>query len=232
MSRPEPPSPQDRAFLTKHPDRGNLILVRHGQQEWPDRTSSSARDWINPPLSALGRRQATAVGLYLAPESVDAVYSSHLLRAHDTGIAISSQHKLEVEVLSDLAEVGIFEQIPEGKRASDIIGEKALLGVQERFVQTKRWDAYPHSETSTDFRRRVGFAIEGILASHQGETVVVACHGGVINAYLSELLGIAADMFFRPSHASVHRLTFADGHRIVERLNEDLFLVEQGIRTQ
>ncbi len=231
MTKAHPPSPQDRAFLSNHPERGNLILVRHGQQEWPDHDSSSASDWIDPPLSETGRRQAEAVGQYLAGENIDAIYSSHLLRAHHTGIAIGSQHQLEVEVLSDLAEVGIFTHVPEGKRASDIIGAKALLGVQERFVQTKRWDAYPLSEASVDFRRRVGFAIEGILASHAGQTVAIACHGGVINAYLSELLGISADMFFRPSHASVHRLSFADGQRIIERLNEDLFLSAQGLLT-
>jgi broad specificity phosphatase PhoE len=68
----------------------------------------------------------------------------------------------------------------------------------------KSWDVYPCSEPSRDFRKRVVNTIEGIAAAHDGQRVVIVCHGGVINAYLAHHLGIGYDMFFRPQHASIN----------------------------
>jgi broad specificity phosphatase PhoE len=48
----------------------------------------------------------------------------------------------------------------------------------------------------------------------------VACHGGVINAYIAEFLGINMDMFFRPAHASIHRILARHERRVVSTLNE------------
>jgi broad specificity phosphatase PhoE len=221
-----PQSPIDVAFLTENPTAGTLILVRHGQQEWPDPSNAGAGEWVDPPLSALGRRQAAAVGEYLAGEKVDAIYSSALQRAHHTGLAVAAHHGRDVEVVMELGEIHVFRDLPQDERASDILGERALNGIRERFIQTRRWDAYPYSETSADFRRRIGYAVESVVVTHPGQTVVVACHGGVINAYVCEILGIPADMVFRPAHASVHRIRFAEGRRVVESLNELRFLVE------
>jgi broad specificity phosphatase PhoE len=225
MPRTEPPpSPIDRAFLTSDPDAGQLLLVRHGQQEWPDPQHSTAGEWVDPPLSELGREQAEAVAKYLSTEPVSAVYSSKLARASDTGRAIAGHHGLEVAEVEDLAEFRMFERIPSDQRAVDVVGELALQGIRERFVQTRRWDAYPHSESSLDFRRRVGYSIEGIMANHPGETVAVACHGGVINVVAAQILEVEVDFLFRPSHASVHRVRFANGRRVLESLNDHAFL--------
>ncbi|MDH3683156.1 MAG: histidine phosphatase family protein, partial [Acidimicrobiia bacterium] len=81
-SNARPPSAIDRAFLTEDPDVGHLILVRHGQQQWPNPETSTSGDWIDPPLSELGRQQAQEVGKFLADEPASAIYSSHLLRAN------------------------------------------------------------------------------------------------------------------------------------------------------
>ena len=64
-----------------------------------------------------------------------------------------------------------------------------------------------------------------------GETIVIACHGGVINAYLAEVLGLVPDMFFRPYHASSHRMLFGQGRRVIETLNEDSYLAAEGLLT-
>ncbi len=223
------PSPIDQVFLTDDPDAGDLILVRHGQQQWPDPETSTTGDWINPPLSELGRRQADAVGRYLADEVPSAVYSSHLLRANDTGLAIAGHHGLDVHVIEDLEEIKMFGELPPDKRAVDTVGELALDGMRRRFMQTRSWDAYAHSESSADFSRRIGFSIEGILAAHPGETVIVACHGGVINVVLAQVLGLDIDFVFRPAHASVHRFRFKGIHRVMETVNEQRFLRAEGL---
>ena len=59
----------------------------------------------------------------------------------------------------------------------------------------------------------------------------MACHGGVINAYLAEMLGLDVDMFFRPFHASIHRVLFGHGKRVIETLNEESYLAANGLLT-
>lgn len=223
------PTPIDRAFLTNDPEAGQLILVRHGQQRWPDPETATVGDWIDPPLSELGRQQAEAVAAYLAEEPITAVYSSHLKRAHDTGRAVAEARQVEQVVIEQLEEINLYGQLPPDTRPTDVLGDKVIGGARERFVLTRRWDSYPHSETSADFRRRVGLAVEGAIADHPGETVVVACHGGVINTYLADLLGLTVDMFYRPAHASVHRVRFKGNVRAIESLNEHTFLRDQGL---
>lgn len=234
MSNPDrsrPASPIDRAFLTGQDGVGTLILVRHGQQRWPDAATAVAGDWIDPPLSDTGVAQADCVGRWLADRPIAAVYSSGLRRAHDTGRAIAAHHGLEVEVVEELAEIQMYRDLPDDRRPVDLLGEKAIAGVWERFVLTQKWDSYPFTEASADFRRRVGWAVESAIVSHPGETVVVACHGGVINAYLSEVLGLGVDMFFRPYHASSHRILFGHGRRVIETLNEESYLAAEGLLT-
>lgn len=223
------PHPIDRAFLTNDPEAGQLILVRHGQQQWPDPETATVGDWIDPPLSDLGRQQAKAVASYLGGEPISAVYSSHLKRAHDTGRAVAEVADVDQVVIEQLEEINLYGDLPPDSRPIETLGEKLVVGARERFVLTRRWDSYPHSETSADFRRRVGLAVEGAIADHPGETVVVACHGGVINTYLADILGLSVDMFYRPVHASVHRIRFKGTVRAIDSLNEQTFLRDQGL---
>ncbi len=215
----------DRAFLTNIEDITELILVRHGQQVWPDPTTSTVSEWVDPPLSEIGRRQAAAVGLALASRRIDAVYSSRLVRAHDTGLAIASHHGLEVQVVDDLREIEMFRDLPQDAHPTEVLDELVLRGARERFVRHRSWDVYPGSERNDEFRHRVVNIIEGIVTGHPARTIVVACHGGVINAYLGEILGLSTAMFFRPAHASTHRVRALGDVRSVQSINEVHHLV-------
>jgi 2,3-bisphosphoglycerate-dependent phosphoglycerate mutase len=217
---PPPASPLDRAFLTNQSGVATLILVRHGQQVWPQSPNAAASEWVDPPLSDTGRRQAEVVGAALAREVVDAVYSSHLRRALETGREIGRHHGMQPQVFTELREIEMFRDLPAGTRMRDAIAEPILRGVQERFVHERCWDVYPFTEGSAAFRNRVVNTIEGIVATHSGQRVVIACHGGVINAYIGHILGLREDMFFRPAHASVSRVLARDGRRVVQSLNE------------
>src|SRR5262249_19871243 len=158
------------------------------------------------PLSVIGRRQAEILGLSLANDPIDAVYSSHLKRAAETGGQIAKHHGIEPVVYQELREIEMFRDLPAGASIRDVVKPPFLRGMQERFVRERRWDVYPYTETSAEFRHRVVTSVEGILAEHPAERVVIACHGGVINAYVGHLLSLAEDMFFRPGHASISRV--------------------------
>ena len=90
-----------------------VVLVRHGQQIPPEDRTPEQR--FDPPLSTIGERQVVAVAEHLADEEIDAVYSSHLERAHRTGLGIAGQHGLDVTVIEDLREIELFSAIPEGE---------------------------------------------------------------------------------------------------------------------
>lgn len=218
VDRPSFGSPLERAFLFDRDDHGSLLLVRHGQQVKPDR--STPGEWNDPPLTELGLRQIEAVAESLAGDRVDAVYASPLQRALRTGEGIAARHGLGVTVVPELEEVRLFGEVPPGSDITEVIPGDALRTAGERFVRERRWGLFPMSEGSEPFRARVGDAIEAILAAHQGRHVVVACHGGVINAFLSRQLGLEADMFFRPAHCSVSRVAFDPELRVIRSLNE------------
>jgi broad specificity phosphatase PhoE len=63
-------------------------------------------------------------------------------------------------------------------------------------------------------------AVESIIATNEGKRVVVACHGGVINAYVGHIIGTKFDMFFRPAHTSVSIVAAGEGIRAVHSLND------------
>ena len=52
------------------------------------------------------------------------------------------------------------------------------------------WEADPHAvtfpggETIAELHHRVGVAVRDVVARHPGRTIVVCCHGGVVNAVL------------------------------------------------
>ena len=73
------------------PGVARLLLVRHGQSEW-----NAAGRWqgqADPPLTALGRAQATVAARMLGP--VRGVHASTLQRAQQTAGIIAAHHDLE-----------------------------------------------------------------------------------------------------------------------------------------
>jgi broad specificity phosphatase PhoE len=217
-ARQRTPGPFDIAFLSGRADITELLLIRHGQQEITE--NMSVGEFTDPPLSQLGESQARLVGMRFSTERIDAVYSSPLKRALETGRQIARHHRLEPAVIDDLQEVGIFRDLPPDKTPLDAIGRFPLIGTRQRMVQEKSWDVYPFSESSYEFRKRTINAIEGIIASHPGQRVAIACHGGVINAYVGHVIGSKYDMFFRPVHTSVNVVAAAEGIRALYTLND------------
>lgn len=217
-ARQRVPGAFDLAFLSNTEGVTEIILVRHGQQEYD--VNGPVSEMLDPPLSALGREQARLVGAALSTERIDAVYASPLRRALHTGREIARHHRMEPTVVDDLREVGVFRDVPPDRTPVDFIGHRALAGARERMVVEKSWDVYPFSEGSAEFNKRVINAIEGIVVSHPGERVVIACHGGVINAYIGHVIGSRYDMFFRPAHTSINIVAGGEGRRALYRLND------------
>ena len=215
-----PPFSMHDTFLLSQPAATEIALVRHGQQRRATSPVFTPSEWVDPPLSDIGYRQAEVVGKSFAEEQVDVVVCSHLKRAHETALAIASHHGLEPLVLPDLREVETYRDLDDGVSPAEALSEPYWRGVQERFPSERRWDLVPFGESGAELRHRVVSTVEGLLALHPQARLVVVCHGGVINAYLAHLLGITEDMFFLPAHASVSRVRRLGPRRALHSLND------------
>ena len=226
---PPPYVDLDPALLRDGTEFTRLLLVRHAQQESTP-AGMLPQAWLDGELTETGHRQATAVAELLAGESLAAVACSHMHRARSTAEQIAARHAVEPLVRPDLAEIDVYADMPGDVWPSDHVGAEVWAAAHVEFARTRRWDVYTFGETGKQLRARTTGAVEDLIDRHPGQTVAVVCHGGVINAYLAQLLGIDADMFFLPAHASVSVVRASlDGRRLVESLNDRHHLEADGL---
>lgn len=197
-----------------------LLLIRHALPVRRELLDGAA----DPELSSDGREQAQELAKYLASEHIDAIYASPLKRAQQTAAALTDRRDVEIVTSAGLAEwdQNSSEYIPveELKAAGDPRWQAMLEG---------NWMA---DESEEDFNSRIMSAIETIVSDHGGQRVAVVCHGGVINGYLSEVLGLTgfARMFFYPNYTSIHRVAAASsGERSIITINETSHLRGTGL---
>lgn len=209
----------DQAFLTGIEGVTEVLLIRHGQQDAD--FFGPVGELIDPPLSEHGLAQANLLGKALSTVHIDEVFTSPLKRAYQTAEAVQKHHKhLELQVMDDLREVGIFDKAPPDKTAEESMGRELLLAVRQRMLNERSWDVYPYSESSFDFKKRAVNAIETAIATNVGERIAIVCHGGVINAYVGHIVKSEYDMFFRPGHTSVSVVASGEGRRVLRSLND------------
>jgi len=195
-----------------------LLLVRHGEQQYERGMTIGAA--VNPPLSELGERQAAAVGERLASQTIDVVYASPLTRARDTGKAIANHHGLTPIVVDDLQEVDLWGKLDQNKPLGESLTEDEMRAIFRESARTQRWDAYTYGTGAQEFRDRIFGAIEKIASDHPGQRVAVACHGGVIGTYISQLWGADVDNVCHVHHTSITTVRAMDDYRRVIAVND------------
>jgi probable phosphoglycerate mutase len=192
-----------------------LILIRHALPIRREVKDGPA----DPELSEDGHQQSHRLAEYLAAEEIDSIYVSPLNRAIQTAEPLAQRLGLRSIVVDDIAEYDreSHEYIPieELRAANDPRWQKMMAGEWESTV-----------ETVDQFKTRVVRAIELIIDRHQSSIVAVVCHGGVINHYLANILGITTTRgFFYPNYTSIHRVFASrNGSRSLMTLNETAHL--------
>jgi broad specificity phosphatase PhoE len=205
-----------------------LYLIRHGQSDlgWRGEPWASARgDQWDPPLSERGVEQAALLAGRLLVMDLEpfVVYSSPLRRANETAEAFTRLVGTDVTVDDELVEAHIGGW--EGKPFEEIIGSDPDV-VQHIRNQRAIWHRAPGAEGGDSFRDRVRTAVDAIVDGHPGENVLVFAHGGVINAYIGDLLGLRQEMFFLPENTSLNSVDVDGGTRTVRFLNDVLHLTD------
>jgi broad specificity phosphatase PhoE len=137
-------------------------------------------------LARLGVRQAEATRDFLAIRPIDHCYCSPLLRAVQTAAIVAAPHGLSPGPLDALTEcdVGRWEGL-DWQTIRYLDAES-----YQRFMANPAENGYPGGESFRDVYERVTGAIEELLATHAGESVLVVAHHVVNRTYLAGLLGL------------------------------------------
>jgi 2,3-bisphosphoglycerate-dependent phosphoglycerate mutase len=198
-----------------------LLIVRHGLPEKIIRADGSP---ANPPLDLNGQRQATLLADYLGAESIDAIWSSPLLRAQQTAAPLAAKLGLDVQIHDGVAEWD--------RNSSEYIPVEELKATNYPEWQTMMKGGWTSDLDQNEFYELVNAAFEEIIAKHPQQRVVVTCHGGVINCYLAHILGMDRNAFFQPEYTSIHRvMASTKGDRSVRTVNEIAHLRGTGLLT-
>jgi broad specificity phosphatase PhoE len=159
-----------------------ILLARHGETDW-----NSERRWqghADRPLNDAGREQARELADALVDRAIDVVYSSDLLRAHETALIVAGRLGLPVEVDAGLREVDVGDWA--GRSLTEI--ETADPEAYRRWQQGQK--AWNGGESYEEMGERVVAAVLRLAGRHPGETVLIVTHGGSIRACRATAAGL------------------------------------------
>ncbi len=147
-----------------------ILFARHGETDW--NRERRVQGHSDTPLNETGREQARALALELAGEELDAVYSSDLLRAHETARIVADRLGLDVTVVKDLRErhFGTWEGLTDDE-------------IFERYPHA-RTESWGDAETQEEMAKRVLEALHRIADTHPDGRVLVVSHGGPLRRVL------------------------------------------------
>jgi probable phosphoglycerate mutase len=175
-----------------------IYLVRHGQSV--DNANGLQSGWSNTPLTALGARQATAIGKRLQTVDFEAAYSSGSPRAAQTLDAILAVRATPISPIADQRfrewGVGSYDQKPVSVlQAAQAKKLKVKVADLFKFTDAAKFDAIAavdpakQAETWTQFRTRILAGANEVAKSNQGANIVVVSHGYVIKHLIRQLTG-------------------------------------------
>ena len=141
-------------------------------------------------LSPLGREQSERLRDRLAATaeiSADVLVSSQFPRARETAEIIAPAFgNIDIDIVE-----GFGEHDP-GEVCDGMTFDEYVARYGRHDHETDPFNVgYPGGETLAAFQLRVGEAISQTLRANEGKTIVVACHGGVIDAALRQALRTA-----------------------------------------
>lgn len=188
-----------------------LLLVRHGEID-----ANLERRWhgsTDGDLTESGRDQSRRLATYLAAtrSQAAAVYTSPLLRAHNTATVIATALGVPLIVESGLAEyaIGVLEN-----------ETFANLAKRHRFFEQADADldwAPPGGESLAAVAARVVAAWRAIARQHPAAEIIVVSHGAAIAVELAVLLDDNPRVWMRYTvrNASVTELVMHPVPRLV-----------------
>src|SRR3954454_14944883 len=167
------------------------VLLRHGRTEW--NASGRVQGQMDSALDGIGRAQAEAAAVAVAPMRPDVIVTSDLSRALDTANAVAAEAGVDPAVDERLREIYLGswqgltrtearERFPE-EYAAWQTGEDARRGDGETYAEVGARSA----ECVTEWLEKLG----------NGALLVAVTHGGTARAKIRTLLDMPPDTWWR-----------------------------------
>ncbi len=186
-----------------------LILARHGETE-----NKNYNGITDVALSDNGCFQSEQIKKRLEREKIDKIYCSGLSRTQIDG--------LDFEIEPDLNEInfGLWE----GLSFSEV--NTRYKNKFAEWMDKKNSFRFPKGETLEDLGKRVSQVIDKIKNKHNGENVVLVCHGGPIRMILCRALNLNLSNFWKIKidHASISVVEFGEDGQMVTLVNDTCHL--------
>lgn len=167
----------------------HLYLIRHGQA-----ISATQNVVGNTRLSPLGIIQAERLRDRLSATheiQADVLISSTMLRAKHTAEIIAPAFNLPIIFDEEFEEWrdGDAEGMPE----EEYLALFRAIPLEQRALRR----VIPTAESWAEFHLRIATAINRIVREYEGKTIVIVCHGGVIEGTFLAFFGINTLSFAR-----------------------------------
>lgn len=156
-----------------------IFLIRHAQPDYPGGKMMCLGRKNDLPLSALGRKQAEALGRWFNHLPLEAVYASPLLRARETALAVAGGRP--VHILPELIEM-------DGGEWDGLTFDELHERYPSYFGKGRQASCPPGGETDAQGLARAHTALE-YVAAHTEHCAAIVAHSGVNRILLCDLLG-------------------------------------------
>lgn len=176
-----------------HPEEvvTSILLARHGHTK-PTEEGLLYTD-PDAPLTERGEEQAAALAIWIKKQKPQVLLSSPSKRVLSTAEIIGAKLKSTPQIVEELNEwnVGTWD----GKSYWDI--KKDEPAAYARWSRDPIHIAPPNGESIAGLCQRIKDQIREIIANHEGKSIALITHAGVIRGVLTYALGIPAENFWR-----------------------------------
>jgi len=184
----------------------SIYLIRHGHTE----PTEQGKLYNDPEveLTEKGMAQSQNIGTWLKSESPDILLSSSAFRVRSTASLIEKATGMQNTPLHELDEWSVGEW--EGRTYLDI--KKNDPEIYKQWVADPIVNAPPGGESIVDLCTRINRRLKEVIAEHEGKSIALVTHAGVIRAILIEALGAPVRNFWRIAipTGSISRVDFSE----------------------
>jgi broad specificity phosphatase PhoE len=198
----------------------NVYLVRHGQTAWNKEEIFRGRTDV--PLNEAGLKEASLAAEYFRETEIQAIYSSPLSRAWQTAGKIAEVVRREVVSLDGINDMSFGTW--EGQSLRNVQKNDS-----ERYNQ---WRDAPHlvkipgGETLEEIRVRAMAALEEVIRSHAGRSVILVSHRVINKVLICGVLGLDNSHFWQIGQdtTAINLIQHRHGRYILSLMNESCHL--------
>lgn len=151
-----------------------LYLIRHGESV---ANINDLYHFPDTPLSGEGKKQSEIIAQRISKLPIDIIYSSDLLRASQTAMAISEKTGKQIEFTPLLREFRKPSKL--WGKSDDYSESKTYVKLQKENFNNPNWK-WEDDESYNDLKIRATKILKMFSIKHHDKQIVVVCHGAII----------------------------------------------------